>query len=103
MANTTVSKREAKKFLSDVPEENIFRCVCGHTLKNMQELAEDLATMTDESFTYHANAEKIDFANWIRDIVGDKKLVGDLVGAKDRPSAARLVSERIGLLQKKAA
>lgn len=68
----------------------------------MQELADDLATMTDESFAYHVNAEKNDFVNWVRDIIGDKKLLEDLVGAKDRLTAAGRLSDRVALLLKKA-
>ena len=98
----TISKREAKKFLSDAPEEYVFRCTCGRTLRNMQELADELAAMTEEAFAYHVNAEKNDFANWVRDIIGDKRLVEDLMRAKDRVTVAKLTSERVALLRKKS-
>jgi hypothetical protein len=94
-------KGQAQKFLSKVPEEYVFRCQDGRVLRDMNELAEALSTMTDETFTYHSNVEKKDFSNWVRDIIGDEKLAKDLEKVTDRTQAAKQASSRVGVLSRK--
>jgi len=93
-------KYDAQKFLSKVPEERVFWCHDGRMLRDVKELGEALATMTDETFAYHSNSEKKDFSNWVRDVVGDEKLAKDLENARDRIQAARIVVSRIDILTK---
>jgi hypothetical protein len=45
--------------------------------------------MTDEIYAFHANAEKNDFTNWVRDIIKDKRLRRNL---KRHPTERRLLS-----------
>ena len=66
----------------------------------MRELAEALASMTEETFAYHLNAEKKDFSNWVRDIIGDKKLAEELESALDRNQAASMAAGRIDNLSR---
>jgi hypothetical protein len=96
-------KEQARKLLSKVPEEYVFRCQDGRILRDMKELAEALATMTDETFVYHSNAEKKDFSNWVRDIIGDEKLAKDLEKAENRAQAAKQAATRIATLTKRLA
>jgi hypothetical protein len=95
-----IPKQDAKRFLADVPEEYVFWCFNGHILRNMQELAEALNTMTDETFAYHSNAQKNDFSNWVRDIIRDDELASGLMKASSRTKAAKVVSERIASFTK---
>jgi hypothetical protein len=96
-------KEQARKLLSKVPEEYVFRCQDGRVLRDMNELAEALATMTDETFVYHSNAEKKDFSNWVRDIIGDEKLAKDLEKAENRAQAAKQAATRVATLTKRLA
>jgi len=91
---TTLLKQEAKRWLADVPEEYLFWCSDGRTIRNMKELAEILSVMTDETFSYHANPQKNDFSTWVRDIICDEKLADDLLQAFSRTLAAIIVTER---------
>ncbi|MDD5126944.1 MAG: hypothetical protein PHR43_02440 [Dehalococcoidales bacterium] len=91
----------ARKMLGDVPAENSFWCHGGRTLKNLSELESGIKEMTDETFAYHANAEKNDFSNWVREVIGDGKLATDLSRARNRTEAARLVTGRIAFLKGK--
>jgi Family of unknown function (DUF5752) len=91
-------KSDAHKFLTIVSEEYVFRCHDGRVLKNMKELREALAVMTDETFAYHSSSEKKDFSNWVRDIIGDEELAKELENALDRNQAARIVTSRIDIL-----
>jgi len=100
---TMTLKELAQKLLAKVPDEYVFRCQDGRILRDMKELAEALATMTDETFAYHSNAEKKDFSNWVRDIIGDEKLAKDVGKASNRTQAARQVAGRIAILTQRLA
>ncbi len=95
------NKEDPTKFLSDVPQEYVFWNNDGRTLKNLNELAQALATMTEGTYIYHAKNEKNDFANWVRDVIGDQKLAAELQKAQNRAQAARVVARRVALLGKK--
>ena len=96
-------KQEEKRLLANVPEEYIFRCCDGQILRNMEELGDALNTMTHETYVFHANKEKNDFANWARDIIKDERLAKDLQKAPNRAQAAKLVTSRRAALSKKLA
>ena len=96
-------KQEANRFLADVPEEYIFRCCDGQILQSMKQLGSALSSMTDETYAFHANTEKNDFTNWVRDIIKDDILAQDLQKARNRTHAAKLVSNRIAILSKRLA
>ena len=95
---TTLANQDAKKWLADVPDEYIFWCCDGRTMRNMQELAEALNTMTDEVFAYHANQDKNDFSTWVRDIIRDDELAGELFQTCSRTTAAVIVTRRAASL-----
>ena len=52
------SIEQSGKLLAKVPEESIFRCHDGRTFRNVEDLAEGLAAMSDDTFAYHVNSEK---------------------------------------------
>jgi hypothetical protein len=87
-------KQEARS-LADVPDEYVFRCFNGHILRNMRELGEELKTMSGESYAFHVNMEKSDFANWVRDIIKDERLAKDLQKSPNQAQAAKMVANRI--------
>jgi len=93
-------KEQAKKLLAKVPEEYVFWCSDGRVFRDMSELAEGLVTMSDDIFVRHANSEKNDFSNWLRDVINDEKLAKDLQNMLDRTEAARTVATRIIVLTK---
>ena len=94
-------KGEAKKFLADVPAEKVFVCRDGSIFKNVQELITGLSNMTDETFAYHSNAEKKDFSNWVKDVIGDAKLADDLLKAPNRTEAYKCVASRTNAMKRR--
>lgn len=98
-----IVKLDAAKLLSKVPEEHVFWCRDGQVFRNMSELAQALASMNDETFVFHSNAERNDFANWVRDIIGDGKLARDLVRSHNLTQTAKVVAERVNFLKAKLA
>jgi hypothetical protein len=95
-----IQKEDARKYLADVPGEYVFRSHDSSIFKNMRELRDGLANMAEETYAYHANAEKNDFSNWIRDIIKDDKLAAELKSAKSRAEAAKRVGNRIAILSR---
>ena len=97
-----VTKDEAKKYLCDVAPEQCFWVNNGPILKNMEELANALPDMAEDTFRHHVNNEKNDFSSWVRDIIGDANLANDLLSSKNRDSALKKVRGRVNSLRKKA-
>jgi len=98
-----ITKAIAKGWLADVPQEKRFWCSDGRVLKNLAELEAALKEMNEETFRYHSSETKSDFSNWVRDVIGDEKLSGDLQKSTTRVQAAKSVASRIAWLRSKVA
>ena len=101
MYKVKVTKQDAEKLLADVSYDRAFWCNDGQIFRNMRDLADGLAEMSDETFAYHSNEEKHDFSNWLKDVLEDEKLAKDLENSTTRKQAARLVNERVTILNMK--
>jgi hypothetical protein len=97
----TQLKKQAQKFLAKVPEEHIFWCHDGSVFRDMKELADGLAAMSDDIFAHHLNSEKNDFSNWVRDVIGDKQLANDLALVTSRVQTTECVATRLTILTSK--
>ena len=92
---------EARRYLNSVPEDKVFWSHDGAVLHNMAELSQALNSISNETFAYHVNPEKNDFANWVKNVIGDEMLATQLFRSHDKGSAAKQVSERLKALQKR--
>ena len=97
-----VTKEEAKRYLCDTSPEQCFWINNGAVLKNMDELANALPDMSNETFNHHVNNEKNDFSNWIKEVIGDRQLANDLLSSKSKDSSLKKVRNRLNSLKKKA-
>jgi hypothetical protein len=98
-AKAKETKKQANSLLAKVPEEYVFYCCDGKVFADLQELSEGLATMSDEVFAYHVNAEKNDFCNWVRGVIKDETLAADLAAATNRLQTVGLVTSRMASLR----
>ncbi len=98
IAKPRIRKGEAEKYLAKVPEEFVFWVNDGRVLRDLRELADGLVNMPDETFAYHCNDSKKDFANWVRDIVKDEFLAKELDKTLTRSQASKVVAERVASL-----
>jgi len=96
-----INEEIARKMLGDVPEDKQFYANDGRVLKNLSELSIALAEMSDETFSYHSNATKTDFSNWVKDVIGDEKLARDLGKGVTKVKATKAVNDRIIWLRSK--
>lgn len=88
-----------KSWLDEVPEDKVFFCHDGRVVKNLEELSNALRKMSADTYRYHASREKNDFSSWIRDVIGDATLAGELVKTATNTTAARKVEMRLHSLQ----
>jgi hypothetical protein len=95
----TQIKLDAARILADVADDKCFFCQDGHVIKNLTELVDCLTDMTEEVFRHHVTSEKNDFSNWIRDVLGDERLAGELNNIGTPQEAARIVKGRVIALQ----
>ena len=97
-----VKQQDIMGMLANVPEDKVFWSNDGRIFKNMRELSDGLANMTEETYVYHVNAEKNDFANWVRDVIRDSDLAKNISKATNRTQAAKVVADRVSLLERKS-
>jgi len=94
------SSGKNKKMIVNAPEDRVFWVNGGVVLKNLVDLEKELLSMSFETFHYHVNPYKNDFANWVNDVLGEKALSKELRKLKTRKSMARYVKSRIKQLKK---
>jgi hypothetical protein len=62
----------------------------GPILKDMQELADALKTMSEKMFAHHVNKDRNDFADWVEGVLKDADAAAALRKAK-KPNTAHTV------------
>jgi len=100
MTKKILLPEDANLILMDVVPKYEFNIHMGTSIKNLQELADTLEIMDENTFKHHVTNEKNDFSNWVRDAVGDISLSKDLLKAKTREKSFKLVSQRIKQIEK---
>lgn len=95
-----VTKEEARKYLSECVSEQCFWVNNGPILKGIQELANALPKMSNETFRHHVDGERNDFSNWIMQVIGDKKLAEELAKSSSKGSALKKLKARLNSLKK---
>lgn len=97
-----VTKDDARRYLNDAAPEQCFWVNNGPILKNLEELANAMPELSDETFQHHVNEEKNDFSKWINDVIGDQRLANDLLSSRSKESSLKKVRNRLNSLRKKA-
>jgi hypothetical protein len=97
-----ITKQVAKARLGSVAEEKRFWCNDGRYLSSLEELKTALEEMTDDTYLFHSNEAKSDFAKWVDEVIGDDRLARDLKKSATRLWAAKCVADRIKFLKSKA-
>jgi len=73
--------KNTKKIIN-VSDEHCFWSCDGSIARNLEDLKNALLKMDKKSFTYHVNKEKNDFANWVKEVLGDDALANKLKKSK---------------------
>ena len=96
------TKEDARNYLRDAAPEQCFWVNNGPILKSIEELANALQDMNNETYQHHVNDEKNDFGKWINEVIGDTKLSNELLTSRNRESALKKIRNRLNSLKKKA-
>lgn len=88
-------KKQATRKAAAIPAEKRFYASDGSVYASLRDLAKGLRAMHPGTYSYHANGQRNDFHNWIRDVFGDKKLAQDVLAARNQHHMARLVEARL--------
>jgi hypothetical protein len=77
-------------------DESQFFYVCdGQVLKSIGDLKGSLSNdMSDEAFRFHCNTERNDFASWIMDVMGNKKLSKSISKVKTRTGMLKKIKKK---------
>ncbi len=88
--------RNTKKFdLSSVEGNLCFWINNGPILRNLKELRDALGSISEESFKFHVNKEKNDFAAWVKDALKDETLSKRLLKVKTLKAFIKAVEDRL--------
>ncbi len=88
-------KRVRDRKLISVNDASCFWVNNGPILRNLKDLRDALLTMSKETFRYHVNEEKNDFAVWVREVLKDTALANKLAKVKTLKTAAKTVEKRL--------
>jgi len=88
-------KTKQKLSIVNADDASCFWVNNGPILKNIRDLKNALLAMSEDTFKYHVNEEKNDFANWFRDILKDNVLANKLVKTITLKSAIKAVEKRL--------
>ena len=91
---------DAERILADVEPKKCFWVNNGPVIRNLHELERAIEHMSDETFRYHINKEKNDFANWIRDVLIDDKLADNTQKTESKDKILKKIRARIKFLEK---
>ena len=91
-------KKLAEKILSDASSDKEFRFCNGLHIKNLHELLLAFETIEDDVYQFHANKEKNDFSNWVKDVFEDEELASNL-RIKGREEVIGILNDRIDYLK----
>lgn len=78
MLNPKRAQLNIKKVLKNAPEAKIFWTSDGKKLYNIRDLVEALEEMAEDTFRTHVNSQKNDFVQWIKLVLGEKRLARTL-------------------------
>lgn len=96
-----ITPEKAATLLEDVKENSHFKLHMGTNISNLRQLAEALDIMAEQAFNHHVNANKNDFAAWIRHSIGDAELAETIQHMKDRRRISAAVKRRVDFLETK--
>jgi len=63
----------------------------GRILSDLKDLKNALTEMAEETYVYHANKTRNDFAKWTEEVLKNKKVATELTKAKNKMDALKKV------------
>lgn len=96
-----ITKTTARDITRQVHEGDRFFNVDGKIFSSLAELCTHIKEIPQETFNYHCNSQKCDFAEWIEGVLHDAVLAKDIRKAKGvRAKIEKRLDERLTQLEK---
>ena len=94
---TSVSKtrpltKARGKLLKEAPHDKAFWVNNGRVVRTLAELQAALRVMSDEQYHFHTKRSGNDFSRWVKDVLFQTRLSGQLLKAKNQHEAAAAVA-----------
>ncbi len=96
----TLNREKALLFLGNVKDGEEFYSHDGKMFRNLRDLSEGLKNMSMDTFRYHVNNGKNDFASWVALSIGDEALAEKISRASNPKEMRKIVLERIRQLKR---
>ena len=96
-----ISLEDAERILADVKPECCFWINNGPIIRNLQEMANALNYMKEETFKHHTNEQKNDIANWVRDVLRDEALADSISKNVSKEKILKKIKNRVKELERK--
>jgi len=96
-----ISLEDAERILADVKPECCFWINNGPIIRNLQEMTNTLAYMSEETFKHHVNDQKNDIVNWIRDVLKDEELADSIGKNISKERILKKIKNRMKFLENK--
>ena len=91
-----LSKKDIqKKIRKNAPLAQYFILCNGQRVKNVKELADKMEHLEDDVFDHHANPEKNDFVNWVKDVFKEVELAEKIAEAKNKEHVQLIIYKHI--------
>lgn len=89
------------RLLSNAPGDKVFWVSDGRILKNLSEMINALNTMSDETYKFHTSGEKNDFADWVLQVFGSRKIYLKIRTMRKREKVAQAVKKVLDVEKEK--
>jgi hypothetical protein len=91
----------ALRLLADVRHpDHRFRMINGLELRNMCDLADALEVVDEGTFSFHVNDVRNDFAEWVKDVLGDHALADKLSTLSSKEDFAVATRTRVNYFKR---
>lgn len=89
-----------KAWLVNCDDSQAFVCIDGQRAKSVKDLVKVFEKMTEETYNYHVNREKNDFANWVQGVFHNGHLAANFRSARSFKEAFQYVKRHFFMLER---
>ena len=83
-----------KSILGDVSPDKYFYARNERVIKSLNELLEAVREMDDDTYKHHVNEERNDFSEWIKHVIGYKKLANSVKHTNSKDEMAQMYNQK---------
>jgi len=75
-------------------KEKMFYVIDGQVASDVNDLLKAINTMQENAYIYHANKQKNDFSNWLRDVLNEKE-IAEKIRTSSQKEAVKILEEHL--------